>query len=182
MKDCRLWSQILNNFVMGQLPKVPLKDHKVVVVGLTRMLTQSDIMMQEPNVHTWYDFRVYEPLILYIFVSTRPGMFTALVKLFQEPKYIDKKGAEAHDPHNGLTDIDFEEQNAGYQAAYSRLAASESATSDPVAYVSDPKEFLAQELLRLSKSEPRVKSLLGAADPQVTGPFLQTMGASGLVI
>jgi exportin-2 (importin alpha re-exporter) len=109
-------------------------------------------------------------------------MFTALVKLFQEPKYIDKKGAEAHDPHNGLTDIDFEEQNAGYQAAYSRLAASESATSDPVAYVSDPKEFLAQELLRLSKSEPRVKSLLGAADPQVTGPFLQAMGASGLII
>ncbi|KIM79693.1 hypothetical protein PILCRDRAFT_791278, partial [Piloderma croceum F 1598] len=146
----QLWSQILNNFVVGQLPKVPLKDHKVVVVGLTRMLTQSDIMMQEPNVHTW------------------PGMFTALVKLFQEPKYIDKKGAEAHDPHNGLTDVDFEEQNAGYQAAYSRLAASESATSDPVAYVSDPKEFLAQELLRLSKSEPRVKSLLGAADPQVT--------------
>jgi hypothetical protein len=66
--DCRLWSQILNNFVMGQLPKVPLKDHKVVVVGLTRMLTQSDIMMQEPNVHTWYDFHVHEPLILYIFV------------------------------------------------------------------------------------------------------------------
>jgi hypothetical protein len=55
MKNFRLWSQILNNFVVGQLPKVPLKDHKVVVVGLTRMLTQSDVMMQEPNVHTWYD-------------------------------------------------------------------------------------------------------------------------------
>ena len=108
-------------------------------------------------------------------------MFTALLKLFQEPKYIDSKG-EGQNPHNGLTEIDFEEQNAGYQAAYSRLAASESAPSDPVAYVADPKEYLAQELLRLSKSDPRVKSLLGGADPKVTSPFLQSMGASGLVI
>ena len=55
---CRLWSQILNNFIVEQLPKVPLKDHKVVVLGLTRMLTQSDIMMQEPNVHTWCGLRL----------------------------------------------------------------------------------------------------------------------------
>jgi exportin-2 (importin alpha re-exporter) len=78
--------------------------------------------------------------------------------------------------------VDYEEQNAGYQAAYSRLAASESAASDPVAYVGDPKEFLAQELVRLSKSDPRIKSLLAASDPAVTGPFLQSLGASGLVL
>lgn len=50
---CRLWSQVLNNFVAGELPKIPVKDHKVAVVGLTRMLTQSEIMMQESSIHTW---------------------------------------------------------------------------------------------------------------------------------
>ena len=52
----RLWSQVLNNFVAGEFPKVPIKDHKVAVVGLTRILTQSDIMMQEPSIHTLYIF------------------------------------------------------------------------------------------------------------------------------
>jgi len=121
----QLWSQVLNNFVAGELPKIQLKDHKVVVVGLTRILTQSDLMMQEPSIHTW------------------PWMFTALLKLFPEPKYFKGKEAESQDPYFGLTDVDYEDQNAGYQAAYSRLTASESAPADPVAYVGNLKEFLA---------------------------------------
>lgn len=86
------------------------------------------------------------------------------------------------DPDAGLTAVDYDEQTAGYQAAYSRLAASESVAADPVAYVRDSREFLGQELVRLSKSEPRVKSLLGTADPAVTEPFLRSLSASGLVI
>ena len=109
-------------------------------------------------------------------------MFTALLKPFQEPKYFNGKEAEPQDPYFGLTDVDHEEQNAGYQAAYSRLAASESAPADPVAYVGNLKEFLVQELVRLSKSDPRVKSLLSATNLAVVGPFLQSMGASGLLI
>lgn len=107
-------------------------------------------------------------------------MFTALLKLFQEPKYF--KDIEGNDPDDTLTEVDFEEQNAGYQAAYSRLAASESLPSDPVAYVGDPKEFLVQEIVRISKSDARVKSLLGAADRNLVDPFLQSLGPSGLVI
>jgi hypothetical protein len=48
---------------------------------------------------------------------TSPGMFTALFKLFQEPKYIENKDAETNNPCYGLTAVDYEEQNAGYQAA-----------------------------------------------------------------
>ena len=106
-------------------------------------------------------------------------MLTALLKLFQGPKYVDTKAADTTD---ALTAVDYEEQNAGYQAAYSRLAASESAPSDPVAYVGNTKDYLAQELVRVSKLDPRVKSLLGASDPKVTGPFLRSLEASGLVI
>jgi hypothetical protein len=40
--------------VVSQLAKVPVE---VTVLGLTRMLTQRD-MMQQPDLHTWYNFHV----------------------------------------------------------------------------------------------------------------------------
>lgn len=49
----RLWSQIVGNFVAPQAPRMPPKDRKVVVVGLTRLLTQSVLMLQEPSVNAW---------------------------------------------------------------------------------------------------------------------------------
>lgn len=110
----------------------------------------------------------------------RPGIFTALVKLFHESQYLEKDSEE--DPDAGLTAIDHEEQNAGYQASYSRLAASESIVVDPVAYVRDSREYLGQELVKLSKSDGRVKTLLAAGDPNIVGPFIQSLSASGYAI
>ncbi|KAF9816482.1 hypothetical protein IEO21_04087 [Rhodonia placenta] len=159
----QLWSQIVGNFVAPQAPRMPPKDRKVVVVGLTRLLTQSVLMLQEPSVNAW------------------PAVFTALATLFQEPQYLTKKD-EVDDPDAGLTAIDFEEQTAGYQAAYSRLAASESVTVDPVAYVRDPREFLGQEMVKLSRQDPRIKTLVAAADATVARPFLASLAGSGYVI
>lgn len=95
---------------------------------------------------------------------------------------FSKDSNKDSDPAQGLTEIDHEEQNAGYQAAYSRLAASETAPADPVAWVSDPQAYLGQELIRLSKNDPRVKSLFAAADPAVAGPFLQSLTGAGLAV
>jgi exportin-2 (importin alpha re-exporter) len=78
-----------------------------------------------------------------------PALVT-LQKLFKDPQYLKKDRED--DPDAGFTIIDHEEQNAGYQAAYSRLAASESAPVDPVAHVGDPRELLSTELDRLSKA------------------------------
>lgn len=50
----RLWSQILANFVIPQVPKMPQKDRKVVVVGLTRLLSQSTLMHQGALVQSWF--------------------------------------------------------------------------------------------------------------------------------
>lgn len=50
----RLWSQILGNFIIPQVPKMSHKDRKITVVGVTRMLTQSTFMLQEPSIHAWY--------------------------------------------------------------------------------------------------------------------------------
>ena len=111
-------------------------------------------------------------------VFIRPTTFTALVKLFKEPQYLTKKD-EDEDPDAGITAIDYEEQTAGYQAAYSRLAASETVSVDPVAYVRDPRDFLGQELSKLAQRDPRVKSLISAADPSLVGPFLQSLATLG---
>lgn len=78
--------------------------------------------------------------------------------------------------------IDYEEQTAGYQVAYSRLAASETTNVDPVAYVRDPREFLGQELAKLSQRDSRVKTLVSAADAMVVPPFLQSLAAAGYAI
>ena len=104
--------------------------------------------------------------------------FSALAKLFSEPQHLTKEKDE--DPDAGLTEIDYEEQNAGYQASYSRLAASETVSVDPVAYVPHPRDFFGTELVRLTKADPRVKSLL-LANPS-NAPFLQAMAGAGYAI
>jgi len=48
-----LWSQILLNFIVPQVPKLPTKDRKLAVVGITRLLTQSSYMMQQPSMSAW---------------------------------------------------------------------------------------------------------------------------------
>ena len=78
-----------------------------------------------------------------------------------------------------MTQIDYEEQTAGYQAAYSRLAAAEAAPVDPVAHVKDLRAFVGQELSGLAKRDPRVKQWVSATDASVTRPFVQALAASG---
>ncbi|KAH7910550.1 CAS/CSE protein [Hygrophoropsis aurantiaca] len=152
----QLWSQILGNFVVPQVPKMPHKDRKVAAVGLTRMLTESSIMTTGPSAQTW------------------PAAFTALARLFNEPQYLTKSSGDA-DTNAGITEIDYEEQTAGYQAAYSRLASSESAPVDPVAYVRDPREFLSASL---AKGSPQVKTLLAACPADVRN----ALAAAGVVV
>ncbi|KAG2131005.1 CAS/CSE protein [Suillus clintonianus] len=155
----QLWSQILLNFIVPQVPKMPHKDRKVAAVGLIRMLTQSTIMLTPPSAQSW------------------PQAFVSVIKLFSEPQYLAKSKDE--EQSTGITEIDFEEQTAGYQAAYSRLAAADGAPVDPVAYVRNPQDFLGQALV---KADPRVKGLLAAGDAKVVQPFLQALAASGYAI
>lgn len=50
----RLWSTILNNFLIPEAPKVPPKDRKLAAIGITRMICESTFMLQEPWVRSWY--------------------------------------------------------------------------------------------------------------------------------
>ncbi|KDR74835.1 hypothetical protein GALMADRAFT_249739 [Galerina marginata CBS 339.88] len=141
----QLWSQILTNFVIPQAPKFPHKERKLAVVGITRLLCHSTLMLQEPSIKAW------------------SATYSALGKLFSEPQYLDTKPDETGDA--AITAIDFEEQTAGYQAAYSRLAASETAEADPLAYVQNPLQYLQQELEKLtSKYGQQVQVLIANAE------------------
>ncbi len=60
--------------------------------------------------------------------------------MFREPQYF--KGTTDDDADTAVTTIDFEEQSAGYQVAFSRLASSETVEPDPVGYVGDPVQYL----------------------------------------
>ncbi|PPQ86179.1 hypothetical protein CVT25_006922 [Psilocybe cyanescens] len=141
-----LWSQILTNFVILQAPKFPHKERKLAVVGITRILCNSAMMLQEPSIRTW------------------SGAYSALGKLFSERQHLETKSDVTEE--GVVTAIDFEEQNAGYQAAYSRLAASETGkVFDPVAYVSNPLQYLQQELEKLtSKYGQQVQGLIANAE------------------
>jgi len=66
----RLWLQLLANVVLPQILKMLPNDRKVVIVGVTRKLTQSSLMVSEPSVKHW------------------PSAITELVKLFSATTYL----------------------------------------------------------------------------------------------
>jgi exportin-2 (importin alpha re-exporter) len=48
-----LWGMVLANIVIPQMPKMPVKDRKLAVVGMTRMLTESALMVADPAAQSW---------------------------------------------------------------------------------------------------------------------------------
>ncbi|KAI0029192.1 importin alpha re-exporter [Vararia minispora EC-137] len=157
-----LWSQLLTNFVVPQASKLAAKDRKVAAVGLTRMLTQSQAMLQPPSVAAW------------------PQAFTALVQLFREPQALQRSTDD--DADTGVTAIDVEEQTAGYQAAYSRLAAADAAPQDPTAHVPDVQAFAGQQLQSLVQSRPAAAQMIAGADQTVVAPFVAALRGAGFQV
>lgn len=105
--------------------------------------------MQEPYIQTWWVLQTMSPSPFITNKYPRPRAYEAVRKLFSEPQHLSKKADE--DPHAGITEIDYEEQTSGYQAAYSRLASAEAQEADPVAYVSNPQQFFQEQLDNLQK-------------------------------
>jgi exportin-2 (importin alpha re-exporter) len=95
--------------------------------------------------------------------------------LFKEPKAF----ATTEDVGTGVTDIDLEEQAAGYQASYSKLAAATTPPPDLVAYVGNVRSYVAGEFTRLLSTKPDVKTLLEQADQNQLRPFLSNLSVSG---
>lgn len=89
-----------------------------------------------------------------------------------------------------MTEIDYEEQTAGYQAAYSRLAASESGPVDPVAYVGDVRAVLGRALgggagatgATVVLGKETLVGCLGACEDDVVRAFLEGLVREGYLV
>ena len=82
-------------------------------------------------------------------------------------------GDNEEDANAILTSLDYEEQNAGYQAAFSKLAASQPIKVDPVAHVTNSQAFMKEEVERLVRSDTTgtVKGLMGQVPPAIRNLF-----------
>jgi exportin-2 (importin alpha re-exporter) len=106
----------------------------------------------------------------------RPALLAQLARLFRETNTFAAPDDDG--TGTGATEIDLEEQAAGYQAAYSKLATAGAPALDVVAYAGDVRLHVAREFTRLFGAEPGVKSLVGQADQSVVRPFLASLGVS----
>lgn len=48
-----LFPQIVQGVVLPELNKMPQRQRRVVQVGLTRLLTESSMMLEQPNASAW---------------------------------------------------------------------------------------------------------------------------------
>jgi exportin-2 (importin alpha re-exporter) len=113
--------------------------------------------------------------------SPRPAAFTGLLRLFSVFGQLD---TNEDDPDAGITQIDYEEQTAGYQASYSKLSASENPRPDPASYAPDAKKFVMGELAKALQSadQPTFQNLLQQCDVAVVQPFAAEMSSVGFRI
>jgi exportin-2 (importin alpha re-exporter) len=104
-----------------------------------------------------------------------------LVGLFKEPKAFATTDAGTG-TGTGMTNIDLEEQAAGYQAAYSKLATAAVPQADVVAYAGngDVQAYVSGEFKRLFSAQPDVRTLVGQqqVDQNLIRSFLSNLGIS----
>jgi len=79
-------------------------------------------------------------------VNFGKNCFSALEQWLSKSEHVTKDVAVEYDPDTALTAIDYEEQTAGYQAAFSKLAASLPRKLDLVPDVVDPVAYVKQTL------------------------------------
>lgn len=156
----------------------------MAIVGLTRFLTQSLSMRQENNRRILYvDIRRrrrHVPIMTFFYA--RSAGFITLAGVFHVPQALVKEETQ-EDADIAFTQVDIEEQTAGYQAAYSRLAASEAPPTDPTAHIPNPHAYLGQELTRAVREDVNFKSWIGQSKSHdVTKGLLDSLAQIGYVM
>ncbi|KAG8694409.1 importin-alpha export receptor [Ceratobasidium sp. 394] len=153
-----LWSQILTHVLLPEVPRTLARDNKLVSVGLTRMLVHSQQSVQPPAANAW------------------PRALEAVIGLFGAPT-LTKTKDEVQTSDDAVTAIDYEEQGVGYQAGFSRLAASEGDKTDLASYAPNPQEYLVQQMqTALQDASKPIRQLLS----QVETAKLQQLQIAGL--
>ncbi|KAI5449860.1 importin-alpha export receptor [Naganishia albida] len=146
-----LASQILENVILPETRKMPIKDRKVVAVGLTRLLTDGDVLLQPTTVSAW------------------PMVLEAVLDIFNLSQDL-----QSTETTEDLDSLDPEEST--FQASFSKLGASESRARDPVEGVPDAKLFLSKQLAAASARNPgKFASFMQAVPQESLAPFVAYM-------
>jgi exportin-2 (importin alpha re-exporter) len=168
-----IFAGIMQGILLPQAPKTAVKDRKVVSVGLTRLLTQSETMLTEPLVKAWWVGRRYPTLRPHVsrwsisptLPHVRPSALNALLAIVLLPQDLTSHTAAATDDISGL-DLD-DGSGGGFQSSFAKLGASEAVVEDPVAWVGTSNDAVAAYLKgELQRIGARVGPLLGQCDPQ----------------
>ncbi|BEJ11174.1 hypothetical protein CspHIS471_0105960 [Cutaneotrichosporon sp. HIS471] len=154
-----LFGQLMKGVVLPNTQKAPQRSRRLIEVGLTKYLTMSDALVQQPGVQFW------------------SPIFLALVDLFTLPQDLTYATGTADD----LTALDPED--AGFQSSFTKLGASERTAHDPIKNIPDTKKYASSQLARRSMERPGVLSPLvqqaGAAEGSKVPQFVQYMNANG---
>ncbi|CAG7854816.1 Importin alpha re-exporter AltName: Full=Chromosome segregation protein CSE1 [Serendipita indica DSM 11827] len=158
--QANLWVSVLKGLMLPVIPKIPPQDKRLVSIGLVRLLFAGQVTASAADSDVW------------------PLTFGALLDLFstQVPK-----SEKDDDPDAGITAIDYEEQTTGYQVAYSKLAASEIARPDPVAYAGEPMQYLMGQLSQaVQRTGPATwQALIQRCQNPAAAQFVQAYMAAG---
>ena len=154
--------------VLPDLQKTPARDRKIVAVGLSRLLTQSQRMLAPPYAQQW------------------APTLQALIKLFILPQEISKtSGAVQIEDDEEVATADLEA--TGYQASFSKLGAAEpnvkAASAAIEAKIGDARPLLANQLGALCEARPGViPPLLGNVPEQLMTPFSEYLASQRVTI
>jgi exportin-2 (importin alpha re-exporter) len=69
----RLWGNLVKNVAIPQVALVRIKDRKLVAVGLTRLLTDSETMLAPSNVDAWCAEPSHRPIHAHVFFPFMQG-------------------------------------------------------------------------------------------------------------
>lgn len=160
-----LLAGILQGVILPEMQKIAERQRKIVAVGITRLLTHSSLMTNEPLVKVW------------------TPTLEALLKLFLLPQ--DRSTGADDD----ISAVDWDDASAaGFQASFARLSASEPVggrRASPAEVLAtkwageDARTYMSRELAAAAKRDPRIQALARSANAELLGPFVQFMAQQG---
>ncbi|KAJ3285574.1 importin-alpha export receptor [Borealophlyctis nickersoniae] len=153
-----IFAQLLQSILIPELGKLKsVDDRKLGAVGVTKLLTESEKLLQPPYINLW------------------PSILVAVVDIADNP--ISRADEDE--------ELVFEVQDdVGYQATYVKLAATATKKRDPVAHIPDSRAFLVQALAafagRKGTQTPSIASLPDPARDALVEKLVQWAQAANL--
>ncbi|KAI9261688.1 Cse1-domain-containing protein [Phascolomyces articulosus] len=152
-----LFGQIVTIFIAADLNTLrdPI-DYKTCGIGMVRLLTHSDLILQQPYANNVW-----------------PEVFKALLAMLELPPTANDDGPD------DLYTLDISEETTGYQTSFAKLSTATPIREDPVASLPACQIYLSQQLVAMSPEKRGViKSVLPSEASQFLPKYFESAGIS----